>query len=221
MEYLTGRALRRVGGTCAWLVAVAGHADGAIVYRSGEWDVPAGATGLVIDLEAIEVWSGAGPAALESWHLRVFGDPGLHLAGRHGDAPAARLMRYSMDPGQSGPGSLPLELVVGPFSDFGSGAASFGEAVGEWRLNATNYFGFTFVSRAGDVHYGWGRMDIGADAGIRTIAELAWEGTPGLGIQVGHVPSGGPVVLLGIAALVGGPRRTRSGAGSCADASSR
>jgi hypothetical protein len=195
----------------AMCLAVAlGRAEGAIIHQSVTWHVPADRHGVLVDLEALDLVSGPEPAAAAAWHLRIFGDVRLEFAARDGDGTVAGLMRYSVDPSQSGPGSLPLDLVVGPFSDFGSGEASFGDAVGEWRFNSANHFGFTFVSRAGNVHYGWARMDIGADAGTRTIVEIAWQDTPGVGIQVGHVPAAGPLVLLGIAALVGGPRRTRS-----------
>jgi hypothetical protein len=139
----------------------------------------------------------------------VFGASSIQFEGREGGG--AGLMRYSLDPARSGPGNLPWALVVGPFSDFGLGTAAFGTDVGDWRLDEANYFGFRFTSRAGTVHYGWGRLDVGSSAATRTIVEIAWQDTPGLGIQVGHTPAAGPLVLLGIATIVGGPRRERAG----------
>lgn len=180
-------------------------AEGAIIHQSVHWTVPADDQGLVIDLERLQALSG--PAALGDWHVRVFGASGLQFEVREGGA--AGLMRYSLDPGKAGPGNLPLGLVVGPFSDFGSGTAAFGTGIGEWRLDGPNYFGFRFISRAGDVHYGWGRLDVGPSATSRSIVEIAWQDTPGLGLQVGHTPAAGPLVLLGIATLMGGPRRAR------------
>jgi hypothetical protein len=209
MAHRNGSMIVHILVASAFIAAPHGRAEGAIIHRPVTWDVPASGAGLLVDIESGNAI--AGLEALGSWHLRIFGESGLAFAARDADGPVAGLMRYSVDPSQLGPGSLPLDLVVGPFSDFGSGEASFGDAVGEWRFNSANYFGFTFVSRAGNVHYGWGRMDIGADAGTRTIVEIAWQDTPGVGIQVGHVPASGPLVLLGVAALVGGPRRARSG----------
>lgn len=182
-------------------------AQGAIIHQSVHWTVPADDQGLVIDLERLQALSG--PAALGDWHLRVFGTSSLQFEGREGGG--AGLMRYSLDPGKAGPGNLPWALVVGPFSDFGSGTAAFGAEVGEWRLDGPNYFGFRFMSRAGDVHYGWGRLDVGPSAASRSIVEIAWQDTPGLGLQVGYTPAAGPLVLLGIATIVGGPRRERKG----------
>ena len=191
----------------AVLAAALERAEGAIVHQVANWSVPADAQGLVIDLEHLQPSIVAGSPS--AWQVRVFGESGLEFAVQDG-AGMAGLMRYSLDSASAGPGSLPLDLVVGPFSDFGSGNASFGGAVGQWRLNDANYFGFRFVSREGEVHYGWGRIDVGADAAIRTVVEIAWQDTPGLGVQVGHTPAAGPLVLMGIAALVGGPRRARA-----------
>lgn len=192
---------------CAVALLAAAHesAEGAIVHQVVNWSVPADGQGLVIDLEHLQPSIVAEAAA---WELRVFGESGLEFEVQDGGGMTG-LMRYSLDPAIAGPGSLPVDLVVGPFSAFGSGAASFGSAVGQWRLSDANYFGFRFMSREGDVHYGWGRIDIGTDAAIRTVVEIAWQDAPGLGVQVGHTPAAGPLVLLGMAALIGGPRRAR------------
>lgn len=193
---------------CAAALLAAAHerAEGAIVHQVMNWSVPATANGVVLDLEQLQPSIIVGSPA--AWQVRVFGESGLEFAVQDGSGMTG-LMRYSLDPAIAGPGSLPIDLVVGPFSAFGSGAASFGGGVGQWRLNDANYFGFRFVSRAGDVHYGWGRIDIGTDPTIRTVVEIAWQDTPGLGVQVGHTPAAGPLVLMGIAALTGGPRRAR------------
>jgi len=207
MAERNGRLLWSMGCASVLLTAVASHAYGAIIHRTVAWDVPADRAGIAIDLQSVQASSGL--ATFGGWHVRIHGESSLEFAARERDGPVAGLMRYSIDAGDSGPGNLPLDLVVGPFSDFGSGAVSFGDGAGQWRLNAANYFGFTFMSHEGVAHFGWGRIDIGADVGSRTIVEIAWQDMPGVGIQVGHTPAAGPLALLGIAALVGGPRRAR------------
>lgn len=212
MAIVKGNVPRSLCYAAAVLAAALERAEGEVVHQVLNWSVPASADGLVIDLEHLQPSIVAGSAA--PWQVRMFGESGLEFAAQDGGG-VTGLMRYSLDPTMSGPGSLPVDLAVGPFSQFGSGSASFGGAVGQWRLNDANYFGFRFVSREGDVHFGWGRIGIGADAASRTVVEIAWQDTPGLGMQVGHTPAAGPLVLMGIAALVGGPRRARPSRASC------
>jgi MYXO-CTERM domain-containing protein len=74
-------------------------------------------------------------------------------------------------------------------------------------LNASNYFGFQFTAADGATHYGWGRMDVGATADIRTLAVLGYESVAGTSINVGAVPAPGAMALLGLAGLAGRRRR--------------
>ena len=92
----------------------------------------------------------------------------------------------------------------------------FGASPGNWQLNASNYFGFKFVAADSQTHYGWGRMDVGAAATIRTIMEIGYESTDGTSILVGagspppppaSVP--GPLPLFGATAAFGWSRRLR------------
>lgn len=202
MDIIQGRMLAAVCVASCAILCDEGQASAAIVHREVSWSVPSDGSGLHVDLEMLEAQPNA--LSLGGWHLRISGDSGLMFGTQD-----AGLMLYSADPGQSGPASLPLNLVVGPFSAFGSGQVSFGTGIGQWRIGQPNYFGFRFTSRTGELHFGWGRMDFGSSAADRTIVEIAWHQAPGVGIQVGHVPAAGPLVLMGIAALVGGPRRIR------------
>jgi len=187
---------------------VTAHAGSAVIHQWVHWSVPDGSSALLIDMEGMRASSDAFEAP--GWSLSVRGGAeGMWWSVCDPEDGVTGLMRYSLDALSSGPASVPLELVVGPFGQFGAGQTAFGGEVGQWQLGASNYFGFRFLSRHGDVHYGWGRMDMGDVPGSGTIVEIAWQDTPGFGIQVGHTPSAGLLVLLGLAALVGGPSGTR------------
>lgn len=191
----------------ASLAAAIECAHGGIIRESVHWSVPADDQGLVIDRERLRALHG--PAALGDWHVRVFGTSSLQLTGL--ESGEVGIVRSSLEPGKAGPGELPWALVTGPFSDFGLGTATFGAGVGGLPPDAPNCIGFRFISRADTIQSGWGRLDVGASAASRSSAEIAWQDTPGLGLQVGHTPAAGPMVLLGVATLVGGPRRERAG----------
>ncbi len=77
---------------------------------------------------------------------------------------------------------------------------------GNWNLNSTNYFGFRFAANSGAIHYGYGRMDVGASANVRTLKFIEWNDTPGAPVQVAPAP--GALALLGLAGF-GRSRRRR------------
>ena len=75
---------------------------------------------------------------------------------------------------------------------------------GGWTLNASNYFGFRFLAGDGQIHYGFGRMDVGASESVRTVAFVSYESTPGASITV---PGPGALAFLGWAIGSRRPRR--------------
>jgi hypothetical protein len=108
----------------------------------------------------------------------------------------------------SGVSSLPSGYLVdasGLFEEEPS--TEFGDQEFNWALNASNYFGFSYIAADGEIHYGWARMDVGATALVRTIAEIAYNDVAGAGIAVGAVPAPGVLALVGLAGLV--RRRSR------------
>ena len=72
-----------------------------------------------------------------------------------------------------------------------------------------NLFGFRFVNEANgnQVHFGWMRLDVGADAGVRAITEYAYSEVAGVGILAGAIPGPGALALIGLSGLVGSRRR--------------
>jgi hypothetical protein len=115
-------------------------------------------------------------------------------------------------------GNLPLGTTVSSTGSYNTtiNTVVFGASPGNWKLNASNYFGFMFIGADTLTHYGWGRMDVGAAATIRTIMEIGYESTAGTAILVGagspppppaSVP--GPLPLFGATAAFGWSRQLR------------
>ena len=81
--------------------------------------------------------------------------------------------------------------------------------MGEWA-------GVPFLSGDGVIHYGWGRLNMGASDSGSAIPEIAWQDLPHIAAPVSYVPAAGPLVLVGMATLIGGPRRRRLAQSQCA-----
>lgn len=83
---------------------------------------------------------------------------------------------------------------------------------GDWVLNDSNYFAFRFLNEATtQVHFGWGRMEVGASPGERSIAELYYEDQPGIAIAVGTVPEPtGSLLAAGAAGIIALRRRRQA-----------
>ena len=75
---------------------------------------------------------------------------------------------------------------------------------GNWNLNSINYFGFRFAANTGAIHYGYGRMDVGANANVRTLKFIEWNETAGAAVVV---PAPGALALLGLAGFGRSRRR--------------
>lgn len=88
-----------------------------------------------------------------------------------------------------------------------SGGTSWADgSLGDFSLNALNYFGFRFqVGTA--THYGYGVMRLGASITERYMMGFAIEDTAGVSITTAEIPAPGAVALLGIAGLASGRRR--------------
>lgn len=153
------------------------------MYYQVDWVIPANIDGLYINVETQTTGTSAGSVA--GWDINPYGATNLTWFNAVGTG----MMRY---PGVTtgSAGNLAQKTPVSSAGSFSSGAVVFGSAPGNWVLNADNYFGFRFVGSSGQTHYGWGKMEVGASAAVRTIKEIAWESTPNAPIFVGD--EGGP-----------------------------
>ncbi len=206
---------RHVLAASAVAITMAGSAH-AVVSR---WDcnlsIPATSAGLFINVQS-RVTGTTGSSVL-GWDLNLYTTsptaPSLTMYGNIGT-------RFMRTPGQFGyaVGNLAEEQDVGaeqfalglfnPEGDAYSAIFNTGgqSGVGNWNLNSINYFGFRFSANTGATHYGYGRMDVGASANVRTLKFIEWNETAGGAVQV--IPAPGALALLGLAGF-GRSRRRR------------
>ncbi|MFM7799579.1 MAG: hypothetical protein ACKPBA_11445 [Planctomycetota bacterium] len=202
MSTTTTRLARHLAAATAAACAVSANAQ--VIYRV--LNAPVGATidGLYINVQTGATYDGANAdTAFAGWDLNPYGSTTMSFFwSGTANGPSAGVRLNTVAGGTTNGStlsSLPFGFVVGPAliggtsgASFGTGSASFTTtSQGKWNFNANNYFGFRFTASDGGVRYGWGKMLMGATATTRTIVEIAYESTPGLGISVGDTGSGG------------------------------
>jgi len=198
---LSNRLAMHFAAAAVATTAVAGAANAAVVYwGDANLVIPANIDGLYINVETRA--TGVAGSAVTGWDLNPYNTGSITWFNATG---TGMLRTPGATAGSAG--NLALNTVVGSGGSYGSGAVVFGSAPGNWVLNASNYFGFQFTAADGATHYGWGRMDVGATADIRTLAVLGYESVAGTSINVGAVPAPGAMALLGLAGLAGRRRR--------------
>lgn len=178
------------------------------------WVIPANIDGLYINVETQAVSSDS--SLVPGWDLNPFSQ-GVSSNLRWFNSSGGGQLRY---PGiTTGPaGNLPLGTTVSSTGSYNisndTNTVVFGANPGNWQLNASNYFGFRFIAADSLIHYGWGRMDVGATPSTRSIMEIGYESIAGTSILVGagsappaSVP--GPLPLFGATAAFGWSRRLR------------
>ena len=195
----TSRLARHLA-TAAVAATLAVPASAAIVHwGDANLVIPATYAGLYINVEERTTSS---DKSLAGWDINPYGSGDLRWYQPVGGG----LLRIF---DSVGPSSLPAGAMVDASGIFDEEAfCEFGPELYNWSTNASNYFGFSFAANDGLLHYGWGRMVIGAEATDRVLAELAYEGVAGEGIAVGAIPSPGALALL-VCAGIGSKRRRR------------
>lgn len=207
-------SLLLVTALCGAGGALTTAADAAIVATPGispstPLNIPTTTAGVY--LNALTGVKNADPAAVSGWDINLWGSTKLSFF-----APTSPLGGVYADfaPGApTNPGNLPQNFVVGATTAFTSGAALFGTGAGQWMLNAANYFGFRFTAADNNLHYGYGRIIVGAAATSRTLVELYYEDKPGTGIAVGALPipePTGALLAAGAAGLMALRRRRQA-----------
>lgn len=205
---------RHVIAASAVLITTAGTAHAAVKRWDCNLSIPATSAGLFINIQT-EVTGTTGGSVL-GWDLNLYttspSAPSLTMYGNIGT-------RFMRTPGQFGyaVGNLAEEQDVGAvqfaeglFNPEGDAySAIFNNSgqsgVGNWNFNSINYFGFRFAGNTGAIHYGYGRMDVGANANVRTLKFIEWNETPGAEVQV--IPAPGALALLGLAGFGRSRRR--------------
>ena len=88
-----------------------------------------------------------------------------------------------------------------------SGGTSYADGLlGDFSLNADNYFGFRFLVGA-STYYGYGVMRMGATIQERSMMGFAVETTAGASITTAVIPAPGALALLGLAGFAARRRR--------------
>jgi hypothetical protein len=206
---------RHVITATAVAITTAGTAQAAIERWECNLSIPATSAGLFINVQSRA--TGTTGVSAPGWDFNLYTTsptaPSLTMYGNIGT-------RFMRTPGQFGyaVGNLAEEQDVGaeqfalglfnPEGDAYSAIFNTGgqSGVGNWNLNSINYFGFRFSANTGATHYGYGRMDVGASANVRTLKFIEWNETAGAAVQV--IPAPGALALLGLAGF-GRSRRRR------------
>ena len=211
---ILNRLGRHVIAATAVAITTAGTAQAAVNRWDCNLSIPATSAGLFINVQSRA--TGTTGASVLGWDLNLYttspSAPSLTMFGNIG----TRFMRAPFQFGY-GVGNLEQEQDVGS-AQFAQGLFNpEGEAysaifntsgqsgVGNWNLNAINYFGFRFAANTGLTHYGYGRMDVGANANVRTLKFIEWNETANVAVQV--IPAPGALALLGLAGFGRSRRR--------------
>jgi MYXO-CTERM domain-containing protein len=211
---ISNRLGRHALAASAVVITMASTAHAAVNRWECNLSIPATSAGLFINVQSRV--TGTTGASVTGWDFNLYttspSAPSLTMYGNVG----TRFMRTPAQFGYS-VGNLPQDQEVGPaqfalglFNPEGDAYSAIfnspGQSgVGNWNLNAINYFGFRFAANSGAIHYGYGRMDVGASANVRTLKFIEWNDTPGAAVQV--IPAPGALALLGLAGLGRSRRR--------------
>lgn len=157
-------------------------ASAEVIVRTVSIPAPATATGTFINIETGA--ASASPASVPGWDLNPRDTTALRWATATDGAGCMR------SPGVTtgGPGNLAANALVswsGSFS-YEDEPVTVGTAAGQWRLGASNTFGFWFIGADGNSRFGWGTCTLGSSVNAtRTITKLVYESVPNSPILAG------------------------------------
>jgi hypothetical protein len=189
-------------------VSLSGMASAAVSRWDCNLSIPANTTGLFFNVDSRT----SGASNVPGWDLQIYSNaasPSIVFNVSAGSGVQAGPSPFYMPVANlSGGTTVSAASYFTTFSDganaatFASGGATSG---GVWYLNAVNYFGFKFIGGEGGVHYGTGKMTVGANANTRTLNYLEYETVPGVGVIVAPAP--GVLAMAGLCGLARSRRR--------------
>lgn len=214
---LCGVPLRRMA-VAAGSVAIASAASGAVRTFTMNWTPSAPSSSVFITIDSLNTGPTSSSTAVAGWDMQIESSNSGNVLKFNfptdgpGLSPYWGLMRL---PGvTTGPGaSISNGTIVQQVASYAdSGPVTFGGAAGNWQLNAVNIFGFRFRSPSNGgnsqvIHYGYGRIFIGATPGQFRLLEISYQDIGGAAIEV--VPGPGALVTVAGAAVIGSRRRRR------------
>jgi hypothetical protein len=212
----------RLMAAAAGGMAIASAAHGAVRTFTMNWMPAAGSESVFVSINNLSSGPTSSSTAVTGWDLQIessnsgnvlkFNFPPYSGPVNPGNPnPYYGLMRL---PGvTTGPGaSISNGTIVQQVASYAdSGPVTFGGGAGSWQLNSVNIFGFRFRSPSSGtsqvIHYGYGRIFIGATPGQFRLLEISYQDIGGAAITV--VPGPGALVTVMGAAVIGSRRRRR------------
>ncbi|MFM8642778.1 MAG: hypothetical protein ACKOEP_08085, partial [Phycisphaerales bacterium] len=165
----------RLMAVAAGSVAIASIAHGAVRTFTMNWTPSALTESVFVTIDNLNTGPTSSSSAVTGWDLQIessnsgsvlkfnFPTDGPGLSAYWG---LMRLPGVTTGPGASIPNGTIVQAVAS-YAD--SGPVTFGGGAGDWQLNAVNIFGFRFRSPSSGttqaIHYGYGRIFIGATPG--------------------------------------------------------
>ncbi len=161
--------------------------------------VPADDTGIYINV--VTGVANANKDLVSGWDLNPYGNNGLSWFLPSGST--TLMVSYTSSNGR--PDNLSLGTSVGASAYFAqSNQVTVGSNPGNWHLDATNYFGFKFLSEADSAtHYAWGSMLLGSTINTRSVTGIWYNDVADAAIAVGQttdVPEPATIALLALGA---------------------
>jgi len=189
---LSGRLAKHfVAGAAAIALSTSG-AEAQVVWNNVNIAIPATIDGLYVNVETGATTTLPGNN-LPGWDINPYGTSTTAISlfwstGSNGLSQGVKLNTVAGGAG-SFVGSLPYGYTIGPSlvgGSYGTGGTNFTTTdPGKWLYNADNYFGFKFTAADGLIHYGYGKIQVGANAASRFLTGFGYQVTPGAPINVG------------------------------------
>jgi hypothetical protein len=188
--------------------AISGVSSAAVSRWDCNLSIPANTTGYFLNVDARTY----GASGVGGWDLQIYSNaasPSIVFYYATGAGVRSGAAPFYMPAANLPDGTLVSSTSFFTTINDGATPATFASggqtSGGVWFTNAVNYFGFKFIGGTGSVHYGFGKMTVGANANTRTLNYLEYETVPGVGVIVAPAP--GVIAMAGLCGLARSRRR--------------